>query len=421
MPKAEHHHQRRLYPVPKGQTHGGDARHHARWRAVNTVFCFGGKMEYWDPDMFNDFERLASFDVLMKAHKRARRGKRHTPGTAHFEANLLNSIEKLSYILLNKKYKPSRFEVFTVYEPKQRMVQAPAHVDKVVQHALVDFYLYDILTASLIRDNYAVQIGRGTHDGLNRIKHHMRSYFRKRKGRDEIERQADGLPHRPMDEWDYAQGWVLKADIKQFFHSINHDIVKGMLRERVPDQRVLELMYTYIDVSEGLPLGYQTSQLLALMYLDPFDHWVKEKLGIKYYGRYMDDFYLIHEDKRYLKRCLREIEDYMTSLGLTLNEKTEITPLRNGIDFLGFRLYLTETGKVVQKLRQSSAKRMKRRIKSWVKDQENGKADLKHIWDSYTAWNAHAAYGHTRELRIKIKRQMTANFKDIRKSKGSAQ
>lgn len=364
-----------------------------------------------------DFKEISSFEVLYKAYKRARRKKRSKPGTAHYEATALNSTQKLSHILQSGKYKPGPFEIFKVYEPKERVVQAPAFVDKVVQHALVDNYLYDLITKSLIRDNTATQIGRGTHDGLNRLEHHMRDYFRKRKGKDEIERQADGLPHRPMDEWDYASGWVLKADVSKFFHSINHDIVKEMLARKIDDKQILDLMLAYIDVSEGLPLGYQTSQLLALMYLDPFDHWIKERLRIKYYGRYMDDFYLIHEDKKYLSYCLDEITAYLENLGLSLNNKTGISPLRNGIDFLGFRLYLTDTGRVVKKLRHKSSKRMKARIKKWAKAQEKGEIDLNYVWQSYQAWNSHASHGDTRQIRIKIKRMMSANFKDIRKKK----
>jgi len=361
------------------------------------------------------FDEICDFTTLYDAYKAARIGKRHRSSAAHFEANVLLATQKLSYILQTQKYKPGKFEVFYVYEPKKRLVQAPAFVDKVVQHALVDNLLYDLITKSFIRDNTATQVGRGTHDGLDRIQNHMREYFRKRKGRDENIRLAAGLPHRPIEEWDYADGWVLKADVRQFFHSINHDIVKEMLAEKIEDKRALELMYAYIDTSEGLPLGYQTSQLLALMYLDPFDHWVKERLGIKYYGRYMDDFYLIHENKEYLRYCLKEITSYLGSLHLSLNQKTCILPLRNGIDFLGFHLYLTETGKVIRKLRHSSSKRMKRRIRKWAKAQEAGEdIDLAHVWESYVSWNAHASHGNTRELRIKIKRMMTDNFKDPR-------
>jgi len=362
------------------------------------------------------FEEICSFETLYRAYKRARIGKRDRVATAQYEANAIFATERLSHILSTRTYIPSKFEVFYVYEPKKRLVQAPAFVDKVVQHALVDNYLYDALTRSFIRDSTATQIGKGTHDGLDRLKVHMTDYFRKRKGRDEITRREAGLPPRPMEEWNYASGWVLKADIRKFFASIDHGIVKAMLREKIADDKVFELMCIYINhTPEGLPLGYQTSQLLALLYLDAFDHWIKERLRVKYYSRYSDDFYLIHEDKEYLRYCLQEIRAYLGGLKLELNQKTGIFPLRNGIDFLGFHSYLTDTGKVVRKLRQSSKKRMKNRIKKWAREQAEGKADLDHIWASYQSWDAHAAHGDTRELRIKMRGLMYANFEPIKK------
>lgn len=360
-----------------------------------------------------DFEELCSFDVLYRAYKRARVGKRSKIGTAQYEANVLAATERLSYILLNKEYRPSKFEVFFVHEPKKRLVQAPAFVDKVVQHALVDEILYEAITRSFIRDSHASQIGKGMHCGQDRLKHHMQDYFRKRKGRDEAERRAAGLPPRPQSEWDYADGWVLKADVRKFFASIDHDIVKAMLREKVTDDRVYDLMCTYIDSTDGLPLGYQTSQLLALMYLDGFDHWVKEQLGTKYYGRYMDDFYLIHESKDYLKFCWRKIEEYLAGLKLELNGKTALFPLRNGLDFLGFHSYLTETGSVVRKLRRSSIKRMDARLKRWERELQEGTVTKEEIWASYQAWDAHAAHGDTRALRAKYRKRIEKLFKEV--------
>ena len=363
--------------------------------------------------VFITFEEIVSFENLYKAYKRARIGKRKRAATAQYEASAIFVTERLAHILASKQYIPSKFETFYVYEPKKRLVQAPAFVDKVVQHALVDNMLYDAITHGFIRDSHASQIGKGTHVGLDRLKFHMIDYFRKRKGHDEENRRKIGLPHRTMDEWDYAQGWVLKADVRKFFASIDHDIVKAQLRERVADDKVFDLMCTYIDSTDGLPLGYQTSQLLALMYLDEFDHWVKERLRIKYYGRYMDDFYLIHESKEYLRFCLREINGYIAGLKLELNEKTGIFPLRNGIDFLGYHTYLTETGKVIRKLRHSAVKRMKARIKKWKLELAEGTVDLAHIWASYQAWDAHASHGDTRELRKKIRGLMDANFKEV--------
>ena len=358
------------------------------------------------------FDEMCEFDVLYAAYKAARRGKRSKYSTAQYEANVLQNTEWLSYILRSGKYRPSRFEVFYVREPKLRLVQAPAFVDKVVQHALVDNILYEAITHSFIQDNYASQLGKGTHYGLSRLKGAMLSYFRRRKGADEESRRDQGPPMRPRNEWNYADGWVLKCDVRKFFASIDHDLVKAKLKERVNDDRIYDLMRAYIDSTDGLPLGYQTSQLLALLFLDEFDHFVKERLRVKYYGRYMDDFFLIHEDKEHLRHCLKEIRAYLGGLKLELNEKTAIFPLKNGIDFLGFHTYLTETGKVVMKLRRSSIKRMNARLKMWAKAYPKGEISKEAIVLSFKAWNAHAAHGNTYKLRMKYKERVEKIIKE---------
>lgn len=137
--------------------------------------------------------------------------------------------------------------------------------------------------------------------------------------------------------------------------------------------------------------------------MDDFDHFVKEQLHIRYYGRYMDDFFLIHPDKEYLQFCLREIRAYMDSLGLELNEKTQIFPIRNGIDFLGFHTYLTESGKVIRKLRHSSIKRMRAKLRHWEKEYPAGLVTREQILQSWQAWDAHAAHGNTWALRQQVR------------------
>lgn len=223
------------------------------------------------------YQEMCSFETLYAAYLEARKRKRSKPGTAQYEANVLACTEKLSTILHTKTYVPSRFEVFYVYEPKKRLVQAPAFVDKVVLHAVVDNILYEAITKSFIRDNFASQTGKGTNDGLMRLKQHMVDYYRREK------RGTDG--------------WILKGDVHHFFASIDHDKLKrklkALLDKRGVDLQIYDLLCVYINTTDGLPLGYQTSQLLALMFLDEFDHLMKEKYRLKYYGRYMDDFYVI--------------------------------------------------------------------------------------------------------------------------------
>ena len=135
------------------------------------------------------------------------------------------------------------------------------------------------------------------------------------------------------------------------------------------------------------------------MYLSGLDHFIKEKLGIRYYGRYMDDFYLIHEDKAYLRYCRAEIERYVGELGLKLNNKTNIFPLRNGIDFLGFHTYLTDSGKVIRKVRRGSKCNEQRKIEEtarlyWTAS----KITLAEIEQSYGSWRSHAIKGNCYHL-----------------------
>ena len=332
--------------------------------------------------MQKTFEEICTFEVLYRAYLAARKGKRKKASAAQYEANALILTERLAYILNTNTYIPSKFEVFHVYEPKKRLVQAPAFVDKVVQHAIVDNTLYEAITRSFIPANCASQVDKGMHYGLDLLKGFMTDYWRKNHTTD---------------------GWVLKCDVRHFFASIDHDILKAKLRKKVVDDRIFRLMCIYIDASaDGLPLGYQTSQLLALLFLDEFDHFVKERLRIKYYVRYMDDFLLIHPDKEYLRYCQKQIETFLAGLRLELNEKTNIFPLRHGVDFLGFHTYITESGQIIRRLRHSSVKRMKGKIRWWKKEYPAGKVTKKEILDSWTAWDAHAAHGNTYTLRQEI-------------------
>lgn len=335
------------------------------------------------------YQEMCAFDVLYVAYLEARKGKRKKVSTAQYEANALACTEKLSHILATKTYIPGKFETFYVFEPKKRLVQAPAFVDKVVLHAVTDNILYEAVTKGFVRDNYASQKGKGTHDGLMRLKQFMVDYYR---------------------QYGTADGWVLKCDVHHFFASIDHDKLKvklkALLDRRGVDPQIYELLCIYIDTTAGLPLGYQTSQLLALLFLDEFDHIVKEKYGVKKYGRYMDDFLAIHPSKEFLKNLLADFRVFMSSYGLELNEKTGIFPLRNGIDFLGFHSYLTETGGVVQKLRKDGIERIKKNIKIWRVEYPAGNITKEKILEKFGSWDAHAAHGDTHALRTKYAKQV---------------
>lgn len=201
---------------------------------------------------------------------------------------------------------------------------------------------------------------------------------------------------------------LLKCDIRKYFDSIDHKVLKTKLTGVVKDKDVLSLLKTIIDSYEktpgkGLPMGNQTSQWFALYYLDGLDRLVKEKYRIKYYTRYMDDCIIICEDKEYLKKCLADMKNYVErELLLEFNEKTQLTTIKDGVDYLGFHFYLSDTGKVIRRLRTSSKRRWKRRLKKFRRQYREGEVEFDEITRSIASYKGHLRHGHTYRLQQKV-------------------
>lgn len=349
------------------------------------------------------YDSIYNFSNIKRAFYNARHRKLNNPSANRFEINMLSECVKLSDELKNKKYSTGKATKFKVYYPKERDIESSTFRDKVVQHSYCDNVLYPTVCKGLIYDNFASQYGKGTQFGLNRLKRQLRHYFFSNKSKAELYRKNNGLPLVPVEEGHYADGWILKCDIRKFFAHIDHSAVKEKLEKLFNDKDIRWLSDTIIDSvgtndGVGLPIGYQSSQLYALILLNGLDHLVKEKLHIKGYGRYVDDFYLIHSDKKYLQYCLTVIRNHLSGYGLELNEKTQIFPLRNGIDFLGFHTYLTDTGKVICKVRKKSKDNMRRKLKKFAKDYHAGLILIDKAQKSYDGWRAHALYGNTHSL-----------------------
>lgn len=349
------------------------------------------------------YEKIYNFSNIKRAFYNARHGKINNSTANKFEINLLSECVILSDELKYKRYSAGKSTKFKVYRPKERDIESSTFRDKVVQHSYCDNILYDAIANRLIFDNYASQHGKGTHFALDRLKGHLRHYFFSNKAAGEKYRKGKSLPLIPVEQGNYAEGWILKCDIRKFFANINHNIVKDKLLKILEDEDLIWLSDSIIDSVNvdsgvGLPIGYQSSQLYALLLLDGLDHLIKEKLHIKGYGRYVDDFYLIHKDKTYLQHCLKVITDYLSEYGLELNKKTQILPIKNGIDFLGFHTYLTNTGKVICKLRKSSKESMKRKLRKFKEKYDEGTMTIDEINQSYMGWRTHASYGNTYHL-----------------------
>lgn len=332
-----------------------------------------------------DFEKVTDFDNLYRAYRKAKSGKGYKNSSARFEVQALSGIHKLKNQLETKQYKVSDYNKFYIYEPKQRLIEASAFKDKIVQHSLCDNVLLPELSKVFIRNNFAGQIGKGTLFGLNTLKDDMQGFYN-----------------------EYGMnGYILKADVKKFFYTIDHNILKRTIRNYFTENDLLWLCDLIIDSTDGvgLPLGNQTSQVFALLYLNGLDHYITEKLNIKYYGRYMDDFYLIHNDKDYLKYCLRKINKIVDSLNLSLNGKTQIMPFKQGIKFLGFHTYIVD-GKVMCKIKNENKRNAYRKYKKMAKLVVDGKLDRKKFDECYQSWKAHAKFGDCQGIIDNLERQI---------------
>ena len=305
--------------------------------------------------------------------------KQHKREVIQFETNISVFISKIVKEMANKTYKFGKYRRFLIFEPKERIIETLRYMDRIVIRCFCDHSLKLRIDKKLIYDNVACRDGKGTHFGIKRLEKFLR-------------REYLALGNN--------QFYFLKCDISKYFSSIDHQVLVEQLKKVgfSKDEMWLinNLMKGYSsDANKGLPLGNQTSQWFALLYLNRIDRLVKEELQIKGYVRYMDDMILVHRDKKYLQFCLKRIEEVCKNeLKLSLNNKTQIGKVSNGIDFLGFRHFMTPTGKIVKKLRASSRIRLKKHLKTL------DKLRSKEIVDDYYVYvRKNAFYQHIKDTK----------------------
>lgn len=294
------------------------------------------------------FDDIFKYSNLYKAYLACLKGKRHKQEAIDFSLELSRNLWELYYDLKYHRYAVGGYREFIIHDPKERMIQAISFRDRVVQHCLVDNYLTPLLNRRFIYDNGACQIGKGTSFTNRRLRLFLTQHF-KRYGR---------------------SGYVVKIDIRKYFESINHQVLKEALEEVVDDHQVFALLKSIIDsyhsaTQKGLPMGNQTSQCFALLYLDSLDHYIKEILKVKHYIRYMDDLLLLIESKDKAMRVFSSIERYIETKTLMLNPKSCYRPLVDGFEMLGWRYKLSHQGKIIVTLRRSTRKRIKERVKAF--------------------------------------------------------
>ena len=328
----------------------------------------------------NLFGQIVSFKNILLASYKAALGKYEQPNVMRYFATLGENVFQLKNELSQQAYRPGRYDTFEIYHPKPRMISAAPFRDRVVHHALINI-VGPLIERRLIYDCYANRIGKGTHRAIRRYQQCMRKYE-----------------------------YVLKCDIKKYFPSIDHEILKTMFRRLIKDQKTLWLIETIIDGSnpqrpvldyfagdnlfspvrrrKGLPIGNLTSQVFANFYLNPFDHAVKERLGCRGYLRYVDDFALFSNSKRQLRIWHEQIEVHLAQYRLKLNcSRTHLMPCGTAHRFLGQVIHWS-----YRRLPGENVRRFRRRLQRWEK------VPPENLQERIASWLGHAKQADTEVL-----------------------
>lgn len=304
----------------------------------------------------NLYTRICSIENLNLADAIARKGKSKQQGIEVHDLQREENIQQLHLALMNKAFRTSEYTTFKVYEPKERVVyRLPYFPDRITHHAIMNV-LEPIFCSVFTSDTYSCIKGKGIHAAARGVKRALKD-------------EAGTI-------------YCLKLDIKKFYPSVDHAILKQLLRRKIKDQDLLWLLDEIIDSAEGLPIGNYLSQYFANFYLTYFDHWLKEEKKVRYYFRYADDLVILHQDKSYLHTLLSEISDYLeTHLNLTVKKNYQVFPVdARGIDFVGYRFYHRFT-LLRKSIKQNFARMVARRP---------NKLSIA----SYYGWCCHANCGH---------------------------
>lgn len=303
----------------------------------------------------NLWPQVVDFGNLYAAWHGARCGKRYYDEVLQFYGRLEDNLLGIQRALIGGTWFPSPCREFVIREPKLRLVQAPTFADRIVHRSLVKV-IEPFFERRFIPDSFACRKNKGPHEASKRLRSFIVT--------------ASANWHRP---------YALKADIKSYFPNIRHGILLRQIARTLGDTNVLDLCAKIVlkngFTDSGLPIGALTSQLFANVYLDRFDHFVKDELGIRFYVRYMDDFIIVGENKKFLQSTFTLLENFLnTELELKLNPKTSIFPISHGVDFSGYRHWTTHI--LPRKRNTCRARRDFRRI---AQEYAKGKIDFEYI------------------------------------------
>lgn len=319
-------------------------------------------------------EEIIGFEALWESMMKCKRGVIWKDSVANFVLNGIPEVAKLSNELEDGTYKERPHKYFTIMYPKERDIMSIAFRDRVYQRSLNDVAIYPIMSRGFIYDNAACQKGKGSDFARNRLKCHIQRYYRKHG----------------------VDGYILKVDVRKYYDSMNHEVVKELFRKRLPENisaRAAAILDGFPG-DKGFNPGSQIIQIAGISMLDELDHYIKERLRVKHYMRYMDDMILISDSKEKLLEWLEVIKGKLAEIGLEAHpEKTRITTLRKGVMWLGYQYRLKDTGKVVMTADPDRLKATRRKHYRLAQKCKRGEISQEKVDESYRCWRECASKG----------------------------
>lgn len=329
----------------------------------------------------NLYPQLCTYENLELAFRKAKKRKSKKGYVKNFEANLEQELYQLQKELRAGTYRPGPLKSFIVRDPKTRKISASHFRDRVVHHAICNV-IEPIYEPRFIHDTFANRIGKGTSGILKRY-----DMFKRKVGKN---------------------GYVLKADIRKYFDTVDHEVLLGILRRRIKDDQLLGLVKLILEnhktktPGKGMPLGNLTSQFFANIYLAELDNFVKHELRAKYYLRYVDDFVIVGKDSAQLEVWRGQIEAFLSSrLRLALHpDKTKILRVKDGVPIVGIRVFWHH-----KLLKKSNLRRFMRRLQIYREGVITGVITQEHVQLGIAGWEGYAKEADTFKLREAIRGQ----------------
>lgn len=355
--------------------------------------------------MAKQYENACRLSELMKATRQCAKNVRWKESVEAYEDKALLKNHTLAAEIKKETYKISPYIQFYVQEPKERLIHATRIRDRVWQRSMCNNGLYDDMTRGLIYDNAACQKGKGVDFAIDRMKEQMRRYYRQNHTN---------------------KGWAVHLDIHHYFPSTPQSVAKDTLRHRIRDPNLLRHAEAIVDSFEdtrtaeeiaesgyagkcGIHLGSQMSQLIQLGNPDRIDHYLKEHMHVRYYARYMDDFIIIDSSRKHLMECINYVEASLWEMGLSLNEKSCVYRLEQGITYLHIHFKLTESGKVILRMDRKSISKERKKLRSLKALLGAGKISMDDVRAQYNSWTAHVKRTNSHGIR----KQMSQYYSDL--------